>query len=415
MLEDAYGNPITTDSSQAIDAIHRFIEQSLCYGRMAKPAILDAIAADPTCALAHAYAAAYYLAQENAVAWQQANPHLQTANSLIAHTMLREKLYIQSINAWAVGDIHQAIALHESITNQFPKDLMAVQQGQYHYFYLGDRQGLLNIAKKVLSANGGQPYLYGMVAFGLEQCHRLQEAERMAYRAIEINYYDPWAHHAIAHVLETQRRTDAGILWMEQFAQTWERCNTMLYTHNYWHLALFYLAKGDIQTVLDLYDRRIWGRACKASPKDQVGAIALLLRLELQGVAVGDRWTHLCPHLFARIHEHALPFQDLHYVYALTKAGYGDRAKEMLTSMQVHALTIPPKLQSAWTELAIPAARGLLAHAEEDWQTAMAELKPVLSRLWAIGGSHAQRNLFHQIYWDASAKIEAYPALRTAS
>lgn len=415
MLEDAYGNPITTHSSQTIDAIHRFTDQSLCYGRMAKPAILDAIVADPTCALAHAYAAAYYLAQENAVTWQQAKSHLQIANSLAAQTMQREKLYIQAINAWAVGDIYQAIALHESITDQFPRDLMAVQQGQYHYFYLGDRQGLLNIAEKVLFANGNQPYLYGMVAFGLEQCHRLQEAERMAYRAIEITPCDPWAYHAIAHVLETQRRTDAGILWMEQFAETWERCNTMLYTHNYWHLALFYLAKGDIQTVLDLYDKRVWGRACKASPKDQVGAIALLLRLELQGVAVGDRWIRLCPYLFARIHEHALPFQDLHYVYALAKAGHGDRAQEMLTSMQVHALTIPPQLQSVWTELAIPASRGLLSHAKEDWQTAMAELKPVLSRLWAIGGSHAQRHLFNQIYHDASAKIEAYPALRTAS
>lgn len=68
---------------------------------------------------------------------------------------------------------------------------MVVQQGQYHYFYLGDRQGLLKIAEKVLPANANQSYLYGMVAFGLEQCHCLREAEQMAQQAIEINACDP--------------------------------------------------------------------------------------------------------------------------------------------------------------------------------------------------------------------------------
>ncbi|GAB4232713.1 MAG: tetratricopeptide repeat protein [Elainellaceae cyanobacterium] len=415
MLEDAYGHFVTTRSYPTVHAINRYIEQSLCYGKAAKPAILEALAADPTCALAHAYAAAYYLAQENTIAWQRAKPHLQAANAWAMHTTERERLFIQATNAWAAGEIHQAVALHEAISDRFPRDLMAVQQGQYHYFYLGDRQGLLKIAEKVLSANTNQPYLYGMVAFGLEQCHRLQNAEQMAHRAIEINACDPWAQHAIAHVLETQQRTEAGIHWMEQFTRTWEHCNTMLYTHNYWHLALFYLAEADIQTVLDLYDTQIWGRACKASPKDQVGAIALLLRLELQGVNVGDRWVQLCPYLFARIHEHALPFQDLHYVYAVAKAGYNDRALEMLASMQAHAVTVAPQLQSTWMDLAIPAAKGLIAHAQADWFRAMKELKPVLSRLWALGGSHAQRKLFNQIYRHAEAKMALYPAFKTAS
>jgi hypothetical protein len=59
---------------------------------------------------------------------------------------------------------------------------------------------LLKIAQKVLPANGENHYLYGVIAFGLEQCQHLAAAEQMARTAISINRQDPWAHHAIAHV-----------------------------------------------------------------------------------------------------------------------------------------------------------------------------------------------------------------------
>lgn len=410
MLEDVHGYKVTTNSDAAVRAIDNFIHQSLCYGNQIESAIFSAIAADPTCAIAHAYAATYYLSQENAIDWQQAQPHLQLAQTHASQTTLREQLYIEAIAAWSVGDLHTAILLHEVITNRFPRDLVSVQQGQYHYFYLGDREGLLKIAQKV-QFHTESSYLYGMIAFGLEQCNRLREAETIARQAIMMNRDDPWAHHAIAHVMETQQRSEEGIAWMEQHSDTWQPCNSMLYTHNWWHLALFYLAE-DLQSVLPLYDQHVWGRANRSSPKDQVGAIALLLRLELRGVEVGDRWSTISRYLFPRIHEHALPFQDLHYIYALAKAEYFEQATEMLRSMQAHAQTIRPDLQQAWREIAVPAAIGMIAYAKRDWSTTIDQLKPILSKLWAIGGSHAQRNLFTQIHRDALSKATLYPALK---
>lgn len=401
MLQDTQGLVVTTESVTAIAAINSFIDQMLSYGKDAETAILQAIAADPNCALAHAYAAAYYLTQENRKAWQQAQPYLQTAQQHFAKVTNREQLYIQAIAAWANQEIEVAIAIHEEITKKFPRDLMAVQQGQYHYFYLGDKEKLLQIAQKVLLNNPENHYLYGMVAFGLEQCHQLAAAEDMAYQAIALNRYDPWAHHAIAHVMETEGRVDEGIAWMENFADTWENCNSMLYTHNWWHIALYYLQLKNYQKVLQLYDTHIWRRANKQSPKDQVGAISLLLRLELQGIDVENRWQAISPYLYSRIDEHALPFQDLHYVYALAKAGHHDWVKQMLVSMEYHTLSINPFLRRSWLEVAIPAARGMVAHAQGDFQATVTELQPVLSRLHEIGGSHAQRVLFRQVYQDA--------------
>ncbi|MCP6758810.1 MAG: tetratricopeptide repeat protein [Fischerella sp. CENA71] len=401
MRKDSQGLVVTTDSPDAIAAINRFIDQALSYGKDAEIAILQAITADPTCALAHTYAAAYYLSQENKIAWQQAQPHLQAAQKHSANITDREQLYVQAILTWANKEIDVAIAFHEEITNKFPHDLISVQQGQYHYFYLGDKERLLQIAQKVLAVNPEHHYLYGMVAFGLEQCHQLAAAEAMARKATAMNRYNPWAHHAVAHVLETQGRVDEGIAWMESFADSWENCNSMLYTHNWWHVALYYLERVDIEKVLSLYDIHIWGRANKRSPKDQVGAISLLLRLELRGVNVGSRWQELSTYLYPRIHEHALPFQDLHYVYAMAKAGFTDWVNQMLLSMEQHALSINPFLRQGWIEVAIPAARGMVAHAKSDFNTAITQLKPVLPRLHEIGGSHAQRVLFQQVYQDA--------------
>ena len=412
MLTDSQGLEVTTDSAAAIAAIDAFAEQSLSYGN--DVLVIDkAIAADRTCAIAYAHAAAHYLSLESAEARLEALPYLQAAKKYVVQGNEREKLYVEAIFSWARGDIHQAIAHHEAIASMYPQDLISVQRGQYHYFYLGNKQGLRRIAQKVLADNKENHYLHGMIAFGLEQCHRLEEAEAVGRRAVEINRHDPWAQHAVAHVMETQGRLDEGIAWMESFADTWENCNSLLYTHNWWHVALYYLEKQEIEKVLELYDTHIWGRACKDSSKDQVGAISLLLRLELRGVDVGDRIVELVPHLKARIHEHCLPFQDLHYIYALARAERIELVKEMLFSMQAYARKALPNIQKIWAEVAIPAAQGMAAYGKGDWEGAIALLKPTLPRLHEIGGSHAQRDLFEQVYLDAWLRNEQnYEALR---
>lgn len=414
MLIDSQELAVTTDSPIAITHLNCFIDQALAYGNQAEAVILQAIDADPTCAIAQAYAAAYYLSQETAIARQTAIAHLNLALRYADCVTKREQWYISAIAAWASGKVSKAIEWHEAIAATYPRDLISVQQGQYHYFYRGQARRLLSIAETALPASDS-PYLYGMLAFGLEQCGELDQALKVGLQAVALNRFDPWAQHAIAHVLEEQQRPQAGIIWMESHADTWEQCNSMLYTHNWWHVALYYLALGNVQTVLELYDRRIWGRANPASPKDQVGAIATLLRLELHGVNVGDRWDVLAPHLYLRLHEHALPFQDLHYVYALARAGYTDWAAELLQSLTLHTKQVPAELQHTWLDITLPVAKGLIAYAQADWSTAILELRPRLPELHSIGGSRTQRKLFEQIYQDAVLQSESTRCLRERS
>lgn len=401
MFKDAQGLDITTVSEIAIASINQYTEQCSCYGNQAESSILAAVAADSQSVLANTFAADYYLTQENANDAQKAIPYFEQARNNIANANERERLHFLATEAWVQKKINLAITYCEEIVTRYPQDLLAVQQGQYHYFYMGDKSGLTCIAGSVLNANEGNHYLMGMLAFGLEQSDRLNEAERLARFALDINRHDPWAQHAVAHVMETRGRYQEGIEWMESFADTWENCNSMLYTHNWWHIALFYLSRGEINRVLSIYDHHVWGKARKSTPKDQVGAISLLLRLELLGIDVGQRWQQIAPYLRDRLHEHALPFQDLHYIYALARANRLDFAREMLFSMEAYAHRVPPYLQKTWQEVALPAARGLIAHALYDWRKTTKELKPVLHRLHEVGGSNTQRKLFLQIYEDA--------------
>src|SRR3569832_2907456 len=58
-----------------------------------------------------------------------------------------------------------------------------------------------------------------------------------------------------------------------------------------------------------------------------------------------------------------------------------------------------------WRSVALPAARGVYAHARRDWSGAAGNLTIANPRMREIGGSHAQRDLFGQILLDAHLKL----------
>lgn len=63
---------------------------------------------------------------------------------------------------------------------------------------------------EVRRANAGRPYFHGLLAFALEQCGRLEEAEAEGRRGTEVCAGDSWSHHAVAHSLYFQVRADPG-------------------------------------------------------------------------------------------------------------------------------------------------------------------------------------------------------------
>jgi len=259
----------------------------------------------------------------------------------------------------------------------------------------GDAPALLRLPLLVAAANETVPWLHGLLAFGYEECHLLREAERHARRALALRRDEPWAQHALAHVMLAEDRAEEGIAFLTEVADTWEGRNPFVVTHNWWHLTLFLLDRDRTEEALALYDSRVfalepsWGQI-------QAGAVSLLARLELHGVDVGDRWLRLAPHLATADQRHIEPFIDLHLVFGLARAAHPEVAV-VLAGIAERAAAANPATRTAWAEVALPAARALAAFAFDECEACVRALSPVQPRLHEIGGSHAQRDLFEQI------------------
>lgn len=394
MLFQSYADlPVTGASAAGRAACHHYCVQLLSYGPDLR-ALFDAADKEPGCAYLQANAACLHLAFEGREGWQNAAPYLTRMRAAMTPDLTeRELLYCKAVEAWAAKDFHGALNLLERIALDHPADLVALKWGQYHAFNLGDQADLLRLGQIAVEAHGDQPYIHGLLAFALEQNHMLEAAERAAQRAVEIAIDDAWAHHAFAHVMETEGRAAEGITWLSHCDHIWATKGTFIREHNWWHAALFRLAVRDIDGALKVFDDHLWGE-WPEFPQEQIGAASLLWRLELAGVSAGERWQPVVAKARERRDDHILPFHDLHYLFALTAAGSDEEANGMVTDIMATAELTTGPAALAWREGAVPAAKGILCYGRGDWSGAIRELEAALPQLGCIGGSHAQRDVF---------------------
>lgn len=407
---DSFGNPLTLDDAASLPLVEDFTMGFV--STEARAVNLLALADSDASPMVQAYCATLHLFAESRDAAANAQPFLAKARAASERATPRERRYIAAIEAWAEGDIAKAIALHAEQAREHPRDLVSVKLGQYHCFNTGDCPGMLRLALAALPAASDVPYVHGMAAFGYEQCHLMREAEASARRAIGMCRKEPWAHHALAHVMLTEGRLCEGLAFMQGVSDSWSGLNSFMVTHNWWHVALFLIELGRDDEALALYDREVWG-VVKDYSQDQIGAVSLLARFELAGIGVGARWDDVASHLQQRTADHVLPFLDLQYLYGLARAGRPE-ADSLLRNIEAHAQRAPLSTRAAWRSVCVPAARGLVAHARGDFAAAIEGLGSALPRLVEIGGSHAQRDLFEQVYLDALVRTGGQAALAGA-
>ncbi len=401
MQRDYLSNPITAQGDATLRGIDDFIEGYLAYETRAERILAAADAESGSC-LANVYAGLLWMLLEAPEGAQRAAKYLAAAERAAPLATRREQLNAAVLRAWVDDDLARALRLCDQISDESPRDLVIVKTHQYFEFNRGNSPEMLRVALKVAAANAGVPYVHGMTAFAYEQCHLLNEAESEARSALNMRRKEPWAQHALAHVLLTRGRIDEGARFLEEMTDTWTGLNSFMFTHIGWHLALFYLSQGRDQKVLDLYDRQCWGIA-KDYSQDQIGAVSLLARLEIAGIDVGPRWQELGPHLAARAHDTVLPFLTLQYLYGLARAGRPE-AEMLLESVRRYAETAPSFTREAWRDVALPGCEGLYAYVRGDYTQAWRHLASSVPRMAEAGGSHAQRDLFEQILLDTAVK-----------
>ncbi|MFO1087238.1 MAG: tetratricopeptide repeat protein [Reyranellaceae bacterium] len=389
-------------SGEAIAALDFLTNEWLAFGNRLGE-FIAAADREERCALLPLMAANLALSMHSDEGHRTAGQHLARAKALArdgADANDRERAWLTATAAWHDGDNDRCLQALDHLTTHWPRDLLAGKLGQLHAFNRGDSQTLLRVGERLLEASRDNRFVYAMYAFGLVENHRLDEAETMARHALGLGRDDPWAHHAIAHCCEARGRLVEGEAFLTEMSDTWERCNSFMYTHNWWHLALFLIDLGRTDEALALYDTRVWG-VWKEFCEDQINAVSLLARLELRGLDVGPRWTDLAQYLKPRLHEHYSPFLDLQYLYGLARAGERSAVTEMLASLEERAERAKPFEREAWNDCAVQMAHGLAAHAVGDHAGAASLIGRAMPHLQSIGGSIAQRALFGAIHLDA--------------
>jgi tetratricopeptide (TPR) repeat protein len=398
MTHDLYGLPVTGADARTLQAIDDFIHGFISFEPKATN-IMHVVSHAPDCCIANTYTAMLWMLLEAPIAANKARPYIEVAERCMASATPREQTMTQAIRAWVDGDVPKTIALCEAILDDHPRDMAALKLAQYHTFNGGDFASMLRVALKSMPAADDIPYAHGMVSFGYEECHLLDDAEASARKAMSLRHDEPWAHHTMAHVYLTRGQTNEGIAFLEGVADTWGGLNSFMHSHNWWHLALFYISAGRHDDVLAAYDTHVWGLS-KDYSQDQVGAASLLARMEFAGINVGDRWGDVADHVAKRGADTVSPFLSLQYLYAL------GRSKRLETEALLQAIEARAEDESQydcqiWRDVALWAAHGIAAHAAEDWDDAIRFLGKALPRLAECGGSHAQRDLFEQIHLDA--------------
>ena len=343
-------------------------------------------------------------------AWQCAKNARQMAKVVSA----RECEHLAALESWCVGDMVECTDRWERILIDYPRDILALRLAHFCHFYSGDSIGMRTSVARVLPAwEAGEPsagFVHGMFAFGLEECGEYAAARSMGEGAVEANPGDIWAVHAVAHVYEMQGQSQDGIAWLSATEDGWSGCNNFTY-HVWWHRALYHYEREQYDEVLRLYDSRI--RADQSDDYlDISNAVALLWRLENAGVATGGRWEELADKAETRTDDHLLVFVDLHFAIALAAAGRASALDDMIASMCATESDGRNTQAQVLGAVGTVLAQAVRAQYQGNFDLAVSLMLPLRYRIRAIGGSHAQRDLFAQILIRAALKCDKYPLAR---
>ena len=400
LKQDAYGCDITVSSHDALIAWNKTLHGFLAHSASTGITLGETLELEPEFALAQSCKGLFSLllgrkelnevateAFLNAKASDKANPVTQ-----------RERHFINALGKWLQGSLRKAIAEMEAVLAKWPHDALAMKLTHAIMFMLGDSKNMRTSLENIFETYQGhkaEGYFNGCYSFTLEETGEYKRAEIYGRRALELAPDDAWGLHAITHIFDMTGRAKEGLEWIDGKEAAWQHCNNFRY-HVWWHIALMHLDLGNYDKVLELYDEDI--RKDKTDDyRDISNATSVLLRLEFEGVNVGDRWQELSDLAATRTDDNCVAFADLHYMMAFCGNFDEKPATQLLSNMQSAETRHHSELTAIIHKPGVLAATGLEAFRDQSFALAHDCLIKARPALQTIGGSHAQRDVFERL------------------
>jgi len=396
-MKDARGLDVTADHADAVAAADDFAARLLRLDQGVE-AVLDAVKRWPQTPILQLYNAAFWLYGQTDEALANAGGHLKACAGLALNA--RERALHQALSLWHANDNLRAVAAMEAITSEWPHDLLTAKFAEFVYYVLGQQHmgpRFRSHMARLEPMHAGDPDFLAMAAFASELCGDYGAAESTAERALAAAQRNPWAQHALSHVLIRQGRVPEGRARLEAFLPLLATCGRPIHSHDAWHLALLYLEDLDVGATLRIFHGHIWG----ITPDfvvEQLDAIALLWRIEMAGTSIDAEWPSIADHVAPRAIETFMPFMNAHYVYALARAGRTGALEAALAGVRTRSEADDDEATRVWAPVGRPIVEAAAAFGLGDRARAAALLDPVMPMMTAIGGSDAQDDLFRQAY-----------------
>ncbi|MCX5388562.1 FAD/NAD(P)-binding protein [Streptomyces sp. NBC_00094] len=287
------------------------------------------------------------------------------------------------------GDGDAALVGH---LDRFPGDALAlgIAVPTIAFSGIADLDGTLalDLVERTAPVYEGHWFHTSLLSFVRQEQGRMEEAGELARAALTAEPASGHAVHALAHVHYESGQHGAGRDWLDGWIGGHGR-GAVHRAHFSWHVALHELALDDSAAV-----RRRW--FAQLAPGQVNGVRALVDSGSLLWRARMSRnWTGRVPvdgvlDAVARelVERPATAFTALHSAIALTAAG----DLPALRRLRTHAAGADPVQR----EVVVPLCSALEAVLEEEWATAVRELRGLLPSLRRVGGSAAQREVVEE-------------------
>ena len=409
---DHYGFDLTTSNPAAAAAYDRGARSFVAWRADAMGHLDAAIEADPDFAMPKLLKTWILHAARTRKFTPVVQDLLSAVEPLVADASPRERALAASVRIANAGDLQGGVSLLETYLAENPQDIVVHRLAQFELFWSGESKWMRDIVERAVPAwDEDTPdfaHFQAVRAFSNEEGGDYETAERSGRDAVEREPESAWGAHAVAHTLVMQGRVDEGAKFMEALSGNWTNANQIAH-HNWWHLCLFLVERGDYDRILELLDTKVRNPESplvKAMPDatiDLQNVASLLQRLELRGVDVGERWNTIAEICAGRIDDHANPFSSAHDAMALAAVGRYDLVDSLVEDMQrfgeghgvVGAVT---------RTVGVPVVEAMAAHRRGAYDRVVDLLWPVRRDLHQIGGSHAQRDVFFQVLVDAAMR-----------
>ncbi|MFN8616955.1 MAG: tetratricopeptide repeat protein [Dehalococcoidia bacterium] len=401
---DRYGLTLTTTSAAAAEAYSRGLDHALAAEAPGEACFRQAREEDPGFALAHV-AEARLLQFRGKM--KEAAASLETARAAAIGATAREQSHIACLATAISGDSPGALAALRAHVAEYPRDAFILSQACGVYGLIGFSGRLerneeqLALLEPLTSAYGDDWWFLSQIAFAYNELFRHDEARRATERSLQGNPRNGHASHTMAHVQYETGQAEAGATFMRDWLVGYDPAN-QLYVHNSWHLALFELAAGNYERVVDLYDRVIRPEVSTSPPLGTVAdAAALLWRCNLTERPASELpWEPLADWARKMFPQPGMTWADAHCMIAWAavndQARLGqliDQLRDRVAAGKVYAGAMLPTL-----------GEGFQAFAAEDWTRAATLFDSVAGEVIRLGGSHAQRDVFEETRIEAHAR-----------